>query len=250
MSSPGGTDCHLLPRRQDAAAVAMALDDAQLELAMEDIATLRLYSWAGPNLTIGYFQNASDRLVMGHESLPWARRSTGGEALLHDREWTYCLALPQGHPLSRTDPGHLPRLIHGAIARGLNEKGFPALLQGDSAHWEGRVGLCFQHWTPGDLLLKGSKIMGSAQRRRKGCLLQHGGLLLGQSRSETRLLGLGDLCPGTWNEDEVPDALETWVGQAVGMSLLPATLDLVSRWKVLAEDLTARHSSSEWLQKR
>ena len=41
--------------------------------------------------------------------------------------------------------------------------------------------LCFQHLTPGDLLLQGAKVVGSAQRRHRGALLQHGGILLAAS---------------------------------------------------------------------
>jgi lipoate-protein ligase A len=61
--------------------------------------------------------------------------------------------------------------------------------------------LCFQQCTPGDLLLGESKIVGSAQRRQKGCLLQHGAVLLRASPHAPQLPGIleqsgRDLSPG------------------------------------------------------
>ncbi len=166
---------------------------------------------------------------------------------MHDREWTYCLALPQGHPLSRTDPGHLPRLIHGAIARGLNEKAFPRCFRGIPP--TGKPGLAvFPALDPGDLLLNGSKIMGSAQRRRKGCLLQHGGLLLGQSRSESAFW-VWETLPGTWNEDEVPVLWNPGLSSG-GYRFGSGWFGFGFPLEVPDRGFDRQDSSSEWLNKR
>lgn len=53
--------------------------------------------------------------------------------------------------------------------------------------------LCFQRCDPHDLVLGGQKVLGSAQRRRKGAILQHGSLLLRGSPHAPHLLGLTDL---------------------------------------------------------
>src|SRR5262249_45039664 len=53
--------------------------------------------------------------------------------------------------------------------------------------------LCFLHQSPGDLLLHGRKVVGSAQRKSKGVLLQHGAILLGQSSHTPDLPGLHEL---------------------------------------------------------
>src|SRR5689334_21696416 len=75
----------------------MAIDDALLESAAEaGVATLRLYQWSEPTLSLGYFQAAAERKT--HQpSLTCAlvRRASGGGAILHDRELTYSLALPE-----------------------------------------------------------------------------------------------------------------------------------------------------------
>lgn len=64
--------------------------------------------------------------------------------------------------------------------------------------------LCFQRRSPGDLVLRASgvtspepatwhKILGSAQRRRSGAVLQHGSLLLARSDYAPELQGVDEL---------------------------------------------------------
>src|SRR5439155_14915960 len=54
--------------------------------------------------------------------------------------------------------------------------------------------LCFQHFTAGDLLMGAAKVVGSAQRRQRGALMQHGSILLGQSPHTPPLPGISELC--------------------------------------------------------
>jgi lipoate-protein ligase A len=49
------------------------------------------------------------------------------------------------------------------------------------------------HQTPGDLIASGSKVAGSAQRKLRGALLQHGSLLLERSEFAPNLPGMHDL---------------------------------------------------------
>ena len=81
----------------------MAVDEALLEAAVAGgDATLRLYQWSEPTLSLGYFQRYDDR--NRHDAsrdCAVVRRQSGGGAILHDRELTYSLTLPPGHPLSR-----------------------------------------------------------------------------------------------------------------------------------------------------
>lgn len=239
-----------LPDRNDPVLVAMAADDAMLALATQGIATLRIYSWTGPQLSLGYFQTESIRIPMGHSPTdgirPWARRSTGGEALLHHHEWTYAFALPPGHPLAR-QASNLPIRIHEAIGRGLANLGYSASLHEGTDLYVDRSGLCFQHLTPGDLLVGGHKVMGSAQRKRKGAVLQHGGLLFKKSEVESRLPGLADIQPGlTLPEGE---DLARWIYSVIG-PFEPAPESLVKDWEKEHQVCLSQHQSGEWLQKR
>src|SRR5262249_44203157 len=78
-------------------AANMAADEVLLEAASRGTASLRFYTWAEATLSLGYFQPAAERLP----GLPWVRRASGGSALVHDQELTYCLALPAGAPWQR-----------------------------------------------------------------------------------------------------------------------------------------------------
>lgn len=239
-----------LPDRRDPVVVAMAADDAMLALATQGIATLRIYSWTGPQLSLGYFQTESLRAAMGHsppdDIRPWARRSTGGEALLHHHEWTYAFALPPNHPLAGQTTS-LPKQIHSAIANGLQSLGYSATLHEGSDLYVDRSGLCFQHLTPGDLLVGGHKVMGSAQRKRKGAVLQHGGLLFKKSEVESRLPGLLDIEPGF----ALPDGeqLAQWISRVIG-PFEQAPESLVANWAKEHQLSLSQHQSGDWLQKR
>jgi lipoate-protein ligase A len=57
--------------------------------------------------------------------------------------------------------------------------------------------LCFQRRAPGDVLVKGEKIAGSAQRRCCGAVLQHGSVLLARSPAAPQLDGLKELAAQT-----------------------------------------------------
>ena len=62
----------------------MAADDVLLDAG---VAALRFYQWAEPTLSIGYFQPHTAARSFPH--LPWLRRTTGGEAIVHHHELTY-----------------------------------------------------------------------------------------------------------------------------------------------------------------
>jgi len=240
----------LFPWRSDPAPLAMALDDALLELAQEGQASLRVYSWDGPHLTLGYFQKAEVRRTLGHESLPWARRASGGEALLHHHEWTYAFALPAEHPLSSADPLTLTRLVHQGVAGWLQGLGVPARLHEEGDRYLGNCGLCFQHFSRGDLLLCDSKIMGSAQRRRKGTLLQQGGLLLKQSPVEPRLLGIADLEPAFTPANSQRAGFVNLLTQVIGGSWKTASESETRLWLERTDRWLQNHESAAWREKR
>src|SRR5262245_2566735 len=88
--------CRLIIDEPSDGAWNMALDEALLQAAETDgIATLRFYQWSEPTLSLGYFQSHADRRVhAASASCPLVRRSTGGGAIVHDRELTYSIVLP------------------------------------------------------------------------------------------------------------------------------------------------------------
>ena len=174
----------------------MAVDEVLLESAAEcGCCSLRFYRWSEPTLSLGYFQRAAERAThAGSRDSPWVRRQTGGGAILHDQEWTYSLAMPVAHPLAE-DSTRLYDAVHEALVEVLACFGVRARLCVEPAELtaEEQPFLCFQRRSRGDVLLGEAKICGSAQRRRRGAILQHGSLLLARSRQAPELPGLCEL---------------------------------------------------------
>jgi len=173
----------------------MAVDETLLERAAEQgVATLRLYQWSPAVLSLGYFQRADDRAL--HEpsrTCDMVRRSSGGGAIMHDRELTYSLSLPIAHPLA-ADAETLYRETHGLIVAAITEFGIVATLNERAlVPLGGEPFLCFQRRAVGDVVVGEHKVCGSAQRRSKGAILQHGSVLVAASPFAPELPGLAEL---------------------------------------------------------
>src|SRR5688572_3671775 len=73
----------------------MAVDELLLEEACRGARALRLYQWSEATLSLGYFQAAAERTEhTASRDCPLVRRASGGGAIVHHRELTYCLAMP------------------------------------------------------------------------------------------------------------------------------------------------------------
>jgi lipoate-protein ligase A len=162
----------------------MAVDEVLLDgvAAGATPPTLRFYEWTPPCLSLGYFQPIDVVDLDGCRALgvEVVRRPTGGRAILHDRELTYSVALPAsvlGH-----DGGVLPSYYRLSLALqdGLRRLGVPATLAPESAASGPPVRgpVCFDRPSAHEILLQGRKLVGSAQMRRGGGLLQHGSILI------------------------------------------------------------------------
>jgi lipoate-protein ligase A len=173
----------------------MAVDEALLLSAPRFGPTLRFYQWEEPTLSLGYFQNAAERSQ--HEAsagCPIVRRSTGGGAILHHHELTYSFVIPVSqHDKSASQP--LYYAFHETLVEALAELGIEAtLFFGEPLQQIGQDPfLCFQRRAIGDVLQTNAKICGSAQRRQKDALLQHGSVLLRRSEFAPELPGIEDL---------------------------------------------------------
>lgn len=164
----------------------MALDEALMASAREGRATLRFYGWSPPCLSFGRHQPARGRYdpeAARRRGIDVVRRPTGGRAVLHRREVTYSVTAPAGRWGGlRECYGRINR----GLARGLVGLGVP-LDPWRSFETRGGVGsrpppplarACFQDPLPGELTSGGRKLVGSAQWRVDGSLLQHGSILL------------------------------------------------------------------------
>jgi len=177
----------------------MAVDEALLEGAgPEQAPTLRFYSWAEPTLSLGYFQEHEQR--QNHtpsQCCTLVRRASGGGAILHHLELTYSYVVPVRSRFS-DDPLFLYDTFHDSLIETLKEewgvsaeRHIPLASIGQVAPTE--PFLCFERRAAGDVICRGKKICGSAQRRGRSAVLQHGSVLLQQSPYAPELPGILEL---------------------------------------------------------
>ncbi len=149
------------------AAFNMGLDEAILEsvASRAELPTLRLYAWKPRAVSVGYFQGARDEVDLARCAalgVDVVRRLTGGGAVFHADELTYSIVVPDSHPLARGEILESYRSICAGVIAGLAELGVPS------------------EFAPlNDIVSGGKKLSGNAQTRRRGCVLQHGTVLLG-----------------------------------------------------------------------
>ncbi|MCH2212323.1 MAG: hypothetical protein MK110_13545 [Fuerstiella sp.] len=196
-----------------AGSVNMAIDGALLQAADEQptVPVVRVYRWSEPTVSLGYFQNFESSFTdQKLTECPRVRRITGGGAILHHHELTYSCVIPRTHPL-RHQPLRLYEVVHGTIANLLESCGVSVGFRkehpqhGDNPesnnHRKNEHFFCFLRCDPRDLVAVGDhieghpKVAGSAQRRRRGTILQHGSVLLNSSYLLTTAKGICNLFP-------------------------------------------------------
>lgn len=216
-------DYRLIIDNQKSGPWNMAVDATLLQNASRrGEATLRFYQWSVPTLSLGYFQEHDlRRQHAASVNCPVVRRSSGGGAIVHDREITYSLAIPLSDRWS-VKAAELYVTVHESLIdllRTLKING--ELYAGDTSS---SSFLCFQRRAPGDVIVNRRKIMGSAQRRAKGALLQHGSLLLGRSDAAPELPGLRDIMDLRLSPAEIISQWVVLLGQRISASFREDTL--------------------------
>lgn len=158
----------------------MGMDEALLRTAAEQgVATLRLYAWDGPWLSLGYGQRRVDpqRLAVWRAAgVGVVRRTTGGRAVLHGRDLSYSIAAPEGalRPGLRSAYDQLAGALLEAIrALGASQAARVPLHRGARAS---NAFDCFAAPAGDEIVVGREKLVGSAQRRRAGVVLQHGSI--------------------------------------------------------------------------
>ncbi|MBN2303559.1 MAG: lipoate--protein ligase family protein [Anaerolineae bacterium] len=167
-------------------AMNMAIDQAIMEAVAGDHVppTLRFYAWEPACLSLGYMQKLADvdqeRLAIQGWDL--VRRMTGGRAVLHADELTYSVAVKTGHPVVAGDIVESYHRLSGALLNGLAHLGAnPAADKQDQqikrTHSANNP-VCFEIPSHYEITVAGKKLVGSAQVRKFGAVLQHGSLPL------------------------------------------------------------------------
>jgi lipoyl(octanoyl) transferase len=241
----------VLPYAELSGSANMALDEALLEWVAGGAATacLRTYGWTTPTLSLGYFQRLTEaRADPRFQSVALVRRLTGGGAIWHHHEVTYALVVAATHPLARPSTG-LYRAVHGAIANALCAQGIAAGRRGAAPGSEygdrNRPFLCFTDTDPEDIVSSGVKIVGSAQRRRGGAVLQHGSLLLARSWRTPELLGVCEVADELAGNHNWSNHLLECIPSALGLAGVgsPVPAQVLNRALELE---TARYQNPAW----
>ena len=200
----------------------MRIDSALLEGAITDKTSdiiFRLYGWKPACISLG--RNQSDDFLKASESaknVDVVRRLTGGRALLHDDEVTYsCIApvsvIPDGESVSGSY-----KYISGILIEYFKTLGIE-LDFGTNNKVSTHFDYCMLISTGADVCYKGKKIIGSAQFRKNGYILQHGSVLFGYNKEFLEKL-FGEKIEGITTVNELlPDmtkekfvsGLETWI---------------------------------------
>jgi lipoate-protein ligase A len=266
----------LLPYADADGATNMAADETLARSAAQGIASLRCYGWTAATLSLGYFQPCAVRLADPQLALlPWVRRPSGGATLVHHHELTYALALPQsylrfaGSPLQAGQPW-LPRM-HRVIAAALAELGLAEQIESvqempirrrdtfacASGLWpykpEAKAKqtqvLCFEQFTSGDLLCAGRKIAGSAQRKYRQALMQHGSILLERSEYTLTLWGIRESAGVALPLSQLLDAILASFAENTGWRM--EIDDWTVQEKAYIEELVlGKYVTAAWNEKR
>lgn len=173
----------LVEREPRTGAWNMALDEAIMDAVAAGHVppTLRFYQWAPPCLSLGKRQplDGIDLAACAADGVDVVRRATGGFAILHTDELTYSLATVPSDPRAAGAILDAYRSLSQGLLAGLAHLGLLARMNpvhpGAST---GTSAACFEAPSAYEIVVGDQKLMGSAQTRPAGRVLQHGSLPL------------------------------------------------------------------------
>ena len=158
----------------------MEIDAQMLENAVanyEKNILFRLYGWSPKCISLG--RNQKDDFLTGE--IDAVRRLTGGRALLHDDEITYCCVAPADAIPNGQSVVDSYKYISGILIDFFKTLGVE-LDFGENKRVSTHYDYCMLLSTGADVCYKGQKIIGSAQCRKNGYILQHGSILFGYDK--------------------------------------------------------------------
>ena len=174
---------------QNNAAWNMAFDEAVIKTVESDnsLSVVRVYGWTPWAISIGYSQNAEKDFNLNkikQSGYEFVRRTTGGRAVLHANEITYSVIAGINNPQLGNNLHNAYRSIGSAILKSLQYAGFNDLLlekskASDSSTRNTVAKPCFSSTARYEIIWKGKKVVGSAQKRTRTTIQQHGAILLG-----------------------------------------------------------------------
>ncbi|HDF0725769.1 TPA: lipoate--protein ligase family protein [Staphylococcus aureus] len=255
----------------------MAMDEALLNFVSrgEIDPVIRFYTWNPATLSIGYFQRLQKEIDIDkvkEKGFGLVRRQTGGRGVLHDKELTYSVIVPESLPNMPSTVTEAYRVISQGLLEGFKNLGFntyfavPKTPEERQKLKQPRSSVCFDAPSWYELVVEGRKIAGSAQTRQKGVILQHGSILQDIDIDELfdmfiyknerlklkmkeafveKAVAINDISDKHITISQMEEAFEKGFKKGLNIELKP--LELTEAQLAEVEELTEKYRSDEWM---
>ncbi|EKU49863.1 lipoate--protein ligase family protein [Staphylococcus massiliensis] len=254
----------------------MAVDEALLNFVSrgEIDPVVRFYTWDPPTLSVGYFQRLKKEIdidMVREKGYGLVRRQTGGRGVLHDKELTYSVIVPESHENMPKTVTEAYRVISEGLLEGFKSLGFDAYFAVPRSKEEReklkqpRSAVCFDAPSWYELVVEGRKIAGSAQTRQKGVILQHGSILqevdiddlfdmfiFKNDRLKDKMkkafidkaVAINDIADKHITLEEMEEAFEAGFKKGLNIEFKPLTFTEAQEAEI--KELEAKFKSDEW----
>ncbi len=160
----------------------MAYDESLMgAIENNETVLLHFFNFKPASVSIGYHQKVEQWLLnLEEKGVQWVRRRTGGRAVIHCNDCTYSLVFQRDNPIIGGNIIESYKRIALGFKKAFEILGIPTSIQRGREKTSGRkkVPLCFSATSLAELTWRGKKIIGSAQFRNKGIVLQEGTIML------------------------------------------------------------------------
>ncbi|MEJ7160509.1 biotin/lipoate A/B protein ligase family protein [Staphylococcus epidermidis] len=258
----------------------MAMDEALLNFVSrgEIDPVIRFYTWNPATLSIGYFQRLQKEIDIDkvkEKGYGLVRRQTGGRGVLHDKELTYSVIVPESHPNMPSTVTEAYKIISQGLLEGFKNLGFetyfaiPRSKEERDKLKQPRSSVCFDAPSWYELVVEGRKIAGSAQTRQKGVILQHGSILqdididdlfdmfiFKNERLKAKMkenfvqkaVAINDISNQHITLNEMENAFESGFKKGLNIDFKP--LELTEKQKEEVQELEEKYRSETWMYRK
>ncbi|WP_381413464.1 biotin/lipoate A/B protein ligase family protein [Staphylococcus epidermidis] len=258
----------------------MAMDEALLNFVSrgEIDPVIRFYTWNPATLSIGYFQRLQKEIDIDkvkEKGYGLVRRQTGGRGVLHDKELTYSVIVPEFHPNMPSTVTEAYKIISQGLLEGFKNLGFetyfaiPRSKEERDKLKQPRSSVCFDAPSWYELVVEGRKIAGSAQTRQKGVILQHGSILqdididdlfdmfiFKNERLKAKMkenfvqkaVAINDISNQHITLNEMENAFKSGFKKGLNIDFKP--LELTEKQKEEVQELEEKYRSEAWMHRK
>ncbi|MGK8443472.1 lipoate--protein ligase family protein [Staphylococcus epidermidis] len=258
----------------------MAMDEALLNFVSrgEIDPVIRFYTWNPATLSIGYFQRLQKEIDIDkvkEKGYGLVRRQTGGRGVLHDKELTYSVIVPESHPNMPSTVTEAYKIISQGLLEGFKNLGFetyfaiPRSKEERDKLKQPRSSVCFDAPSWYELVVEGRKIAGSAQTRQKGVILQHGSILqdididdlfdmfiFKNERLKAKMkenfvqkaVAINDISNQYITLNEMENAFKSGFKKGLNIDFKP--LELTEKQKEEVQELEEKYRSEAWMHRK